>query len=471
MWLLHLLGLSAAPVQAPVLVLHTDSNGNTVGVMEQVRNDASAGISNALSGLGGASDKGAIGQITRRSKLPIDQLDTLFELNGFARTVVTILPDHACRKGWLITQENSDDPTDPFSDLNDALHVPAVTQDVLEKARLHGGAFLWLLTASRDQEAPMAPDEVVHRIMVVERTEANPIEYDGNADSERYMLPVMYSIAPQTPAVGNTLIPRVHHSRLIYVDGNTVSRKTRLSQNGYGDSVLEACWDQIRHVSEHGSAGAVLGQEQHVNVLKMANLAAMSMGDAAGALVERIRALSAGKSLLNMIVLGAGEEYQVHPANASGFAEIGRAAKEDLSATSRIPMPLMFGVSPGGLNSDGKSWQTAWNESVAAYQTKKVRPVLLQVYRALAPQVGLAAEGWDIAFKPLDQPTALDQAQIELYQAQTDHVKIDDSVLDSNEVRKHRHGGAVYGSTPIVGMKGDLEAPLTPDSTVLPETP
>lgn len=435
--------------------------------MDRLRVDTgSAGIQNALSGLGTANDKGASGTIVKRPKLTTAKLDTLFELNGFARVVVTILPDHACRKGWLITREDSDEPTDPFSDLNDALHIPNVVQDGLEKARLHGGAAIWLLTAETDQSVPLGDSEEVHRLMVVERSELNPIEYDGDANSPRYGLPAMYSVAPQSPAVGNVLVPRVHYSRLIYLDGNSVSRATRLGQNGFGDSVLESCWDQIRHVSEHGAAGAVLGQEQHVNVLKMANLAAMSMGDAASALLERIRALSAGKSLLNMIVLGAGEEYQVHPANASGFAEIGRSSKEDLSATSRVPMPLMFGVSPGGLNSDGKSWQTAWNENVAAYQTKKVRPALLAIYRPLAKQVGLGPTGWDVAFKALDQPGELDRSQIELYQAQSDQVKIDSCVLDAAEVRKHRHGGAVYGSTPVVGVKGEVEAPLTPDEPV-----
>jgi phage-related protein (TIGR01555 family) len=83
------------------------------------------------------------------------------------------------------------------------------------------------------------------------------------------------------------------------------------------------------------------------------------------------------------------------------------------SAVAGIPMTLLFGVSPGGLNATGASDIRAYYDRVRVQQTMKLGPAMAVLDEVLIRSaLGSRPDDVHYNWRPLWQATALEKAQV-----------------------------------------------------------
>lgn len=426
---------------------------------------------NALTGIGGARDKGRaarpdVGQVP----LSEGELRALYRFNGLARRIVRLVPQDGTRKGWRVS--DSSKTAAPMTAEDARLDVRARVRQAWAWARAFGGA---LIVPILDEVPPpdLAGDPHwkrklalrpldyslvvrVRSLLVVGRTEASASSWETDITSPGYGRPRTWWISP---AMGGGSM-EVHASRVLRFRGADLPDGALSAGSGWDDSVLQACWDQLRDKTSIGQIAATVAQQLTISVLRLASLDGRATGDAAEAIMRQVRGFMQGLSVSGLALLGAknaagvGDEFEVLNSPVSGFKDLDAAAWEALSAATGIPIPILAGQPPGGLNADGESHLTAWRQLIADEQGAALLEPLTALYRLLyraaeGPTRGVEPERWEVMFLPLDEPTAKGAAEVAEIQARTDAAYLAAGVLTREQVARGRFGGGDGGIDPL----------------------
>lgn len=144
-----------------------------------------------------------------------------------------------------------------------------------------------------------------------------------------------------------------------------------------------------------------------------------------------------------------------------------------LSAAWGIPMTLLFGMSPGGLQSPGDAERDNWHNVIRKVQAE-ITPAILEVYRALAVELAAtllalaaaddakgdaalaahrretagAVAKLDLAFSwaPLRVLDATEEADWRLKTAQWQQIYLDRNVIRADEIRSSVFGGGGFSA-------------------------
>ena len=416
---------------------------------QQLRFDAGAMV-NAFTGLGGMHDKGSAGRPNLGQKPLTDQeLDCAYETMGLARRIIDLKPERATRNGWTAPDLGETDKdlktqwnffrAGSLSRLFGGCPMLIVTEDHIPSS-FNGRETDWLAE-------PLDLDRVqkVHSIQHFDAWSAHPMVYDEDVRSANFRGPKIWSFNE----VGFT--QTVHHSRVLWFRGRErIPSKMRLGARNDANrmpdqSILQAVWDEIRRLLSTHQGGAVLAQELMQNVLKVGDLPATLAGDDAAAFRSRIALMSRSMSLMNMAVIGPSDEFHKTATPATGFGELAAEMRTMVAAVSEYPEVVLFGTTPGGLNTDGKSGWEGFHQSTSAYQKDHLLRHLQRLYQVMyrakqGPTRGKEPKQWDVTFNPLDEPTELDRAQAMLFGAQTDQIYSELGVYDAIDIAEQRFG-------------------------------
>jgi uncharacterized protein len=453
--------LVAAPAQAP-----------SPAPAVEARADASDGsarymgsIYNSMTGYGGQGDKGTAARPnTYRQGLQLDELEALYNYNGYAARVVNQLPDDGTRKGWVV--KDDDGESDPLADEYQRLGVFAKFADAWRWARLYGGAGILIVTddAEEDKRKPLRVEALreIKNLAVLDAWEISPASYETNPEDPQYRQVATWYVQPSGRSANITA--EVHASRLLYFWGRKLSPSQRWSsQSGLDQSILDLYWDAVRNLTSVDQGGASIAQQFMVGVLKMLNLGAKQAGDQRANFIERIALLAKTMSALNMVVLAPEEDYATQSTSLSGWGELSAQARLALAAVEGMPQTLLFGETPGGLSTDGESHRKIWASIVSAGQAFCIRPQATYLTELIyaqtdGPTKGQAPDKWTLEFLPLDEPTRKEQADTEKVHAETDVLRINAGVVDPEHVARSRFGAAGYQDALLAIDEDELEA-------------
>jgi len=445
----------------------------SVRLLAQVVNRIDS-LVNTMTGLGTAADKGQAGRPnTLRTRLTIEELTALWRWNGYARRYVALWPQAATRKGWRVVDDTQ--TVDLMEAEDKRLNVVERVRDAATWARKDGGALVLLVTTEKIPPAyssnpqaylaePLDLDRLisVDNLIVLDRSEASVWSYDGDPRSQNYRQPLIWQVSPSSP-VGNDALfcSRVHHTRVLYFPGAKLppSVKTNVG-DGYDDSAIESVWDQIRGLTSSDQAAYTMAQEVQQDVLKIAGLAALETGDQQALFDLRMKTLAQSKGLLNMILLDESDQFETRTNAVTGWKDLKDHAREALAAVEATPQTILYGESPGGLNTDGESGHRSFSEEIAAYQHAVLKPRLVDLYRALfrakeGPTKGKEPTWWDVVFNALDELSTMDQVKAEGEQVKADALRVEVLGMDPAHVLKSRHGekGYQWDLLPVEGVE------------------
>lgn len=389
-------------------------------------------------------------------------LEQLYELDGLAARIVRAPCVHALRHGVIVSTgspavdtkikamldevDTGDDPADGGGDADSVGAIGALRR-AWQWARLYGGGAVFVgADDGRDPREPLDMNNIraVRFAVDLDRIELIPQTWETDPLSPRFGKPRTYLIVRNATG-GGAQNAVVHASRIICFDGVEPTKRRRQTLQGWGDSVLQRVYVDLQQARGAYAAVAGLLHESSQGVFKMKDLMLMMAGDRDDTLKRRMEAMDMARSVARAILIDAdGESYErVEVGSLTGLVDAMDRFTNMVSASSEIPVTVLMGQAPAGLNATGESDIRSWYDAVQAEREAMLRSRVERMVKLLlrakdGPTGGEEPPGWKVTFPPLWQPTPSEQADLRQKVAQTDQVYVTIGAITPEEVALNR---------------------------------
>jgi len=279
------------------------------------------------------------------------------------------------------------------------------------------------------------------------RVNVAPTDYYLDPKNPKYNTPMLYEVFPI--GMMGTIPFKVHESRVIRFEGKDCSDRDRITNNGWGDSDLKSGYNRIKGLGEAFDGVEHIMGEFVMGILRMKNLQSLIAAGKEDKIRTRMDLIDMSKHVLNTMLLDENEEFSRLGMPVTGLPELLDRCVQAVSSCYGIPVTVLLGISPAGLNATGASDIRRYYDKIAARQEMRIRGPLEKLIRYIMLSKesgfkGIEPEEWSIVFKPLWEPTEMEIVDMRWKQAQTDQIYITNNVLDPDEVAESRFGGEEY---------------------------
>lgn len=420
---------------------------------------------NALTGLGAIGTDKRLSAYHKANPVSPDQAQDWWRGNDIAARIIETVPNEGLRQGFTFKCDDKD-LSEKVQTRWEELGVSEFLWRAWTFERAYGGG-AGLLGANDGASSLMEPLDIERVskfdfITSLEPIEVVPFQWYTDPTNPKFGKPSIYTINPistgGTAATGKTSY--VHESRLVIFPGIQVSRRQLSNISGWGDSILTRIEPVLRDFNVTWESAAVLLVDFSQAVFKMKDLAEIVGMDRDEAFKNRMKAVDLGRSVLRAMVIDAEEEFERKSTTLTGLPELLDRFSTRLAAAADMPLTLLMGQSPAGLNATGASDIRFFYDRVKAAQNQKVRPAVEYITRLILNTMGGEPDNWSIEFNPLWQPTDKEKADTRLVQAQADQIYISNGVVSADEVALSRFGGDEYSLETVVDFeaRAELEA-------------
>lgn len=294
----------------------------------------------------------------------------------------------------------------------DRLKVMPALADALRWARLYGGAGIVVVADDGMVNTPLNPARIGQiaelRVFALEDISADERRYDDPTKAN-YGMPIFYRVH------GGSATFIVHESRLIEVSGDPLPAKMRLRGIPWegGSAASQAFAAVSRYEESLQLAVSILRRKQQA-VYGMKGLADMIQNDLEPVVQKRINLVDSVRGVLNTVAIDSEDDYDVKDMNLSGVKDVIQELQVGLSADTGMPVTILFGRSPGGLNSTGDADFQGYHEMVEGLQRTRATPALERIVSLIYAQGTFSnpPEDWSIVWPALESPTDKELAEV-----------------------------------------------------------
>jgi len=411
------------------------------------------GWQNLMSLLGTKYDKKTHLKYRFPGRLDNMTLNSLYRGDGFAKKVVT-LPVHHMLREWF---KVDGDTEGTFQDIYKMIKLKKHLKTHLTWDRLHGGSGMLVgLDDGGELHDPVNYNRLkgIRFIKVYDRwlIHHNVNYRDEDPNSPTYGELLYYDIIPPR---GNQFV--VHRDRIHILDGLEISMQEKHANQEWGDSVLQAAYEYVKGLANIYSNVESIIEDFVQTILKIENLQQLIATGREDLVKKRMEILDLGRSMMNTMLLDDKEDYDKKASQTRGVEKVIQEFAIALSAVSNIPVTLLMGRSPAGMDATGESDLTIFYDWISSLQEDKALDVIDWInFRIVnSSEYNVSTNEPAVIFNPLYQPTEKEIVETRKDQAEIDAMYIDRGVLLSNEVRQSRFGGETYSHDTVV--EGELE--------------
>ncbi|MFG8133166.1 anti-CBASS protein Acb1 family protein [Pseudomonas aeruginosa] len=373
-------------------------------------------LMNFVANLGTERDKAA-GSFYAPVMLTDEQLLNAYRGAWFPRKVVDIPAKDATRR-WRAWQANKDQ-IEKIEAEEKRLQVKARTMEALIKARLWGGAAIFIGTGDIDTSKPLMPDRIkaggIKYLTVMSRRDLSATEQDRDVMSPNYGKPKAYRL-------GGSAI-EIHPSRLVIFTGADIPDQDLASGNqfGWGDSVLQAVFEAIQQIDSTMANVASLIFEAKVDIIRVPDfMQGMNDKEYEKKLLERFRLAATAKGINGCLLLDKEEEYDSKSANFGTLPDIMDRFMQAGCGAADIPATRMLSQSPAGMNSTGEADTRNYYDRIQSSQELEITPAMSVMDECLIRSaLGTRPAEIHYVWNPLWQTTAKERADIGKTTAET----------------------------------------------------
>lgn len=445
------------------------------GMLTRIADAASAVVwgtwHNARTGRGDpARDKNAGSSWRRGIYLDPETARSLFDQNDLAYTIVTALPEWGLRHGLGVRLEPPEDGEQPSAIrahevrralADDARRLDMMTHliDAATWGGLYGGGLL--LIGADDGRPTSEPLDLsrlasIDWLRVSDRTHAQVDAWDTDPASGRYGQPERYRIFEATHGPGAYVQGLWHHSRVIVFPGARTSARTRRENGGWDLSVLDRV---VSKLSLHDGIWADVGSmvaDGSQGVWKIKGFFNAILSNRVEQLESRFAIADKARSIYRAILLDKdGEEFSYVHRQFSGIEGLLSQSAIRTAAAAQMPVTVLFGQSPGGMNATGDSDLSLWYDRVKSYRTHTLEPRISSLLRIMfaaaeGPTGGEEPSSWGIQWPPVREPSRQEVTNERHQQAQTDMIYHDLGVFDAATIAANRFGPNGYSVETVI---------------------
>jgi len=417
---------------------------------------------NALTGLNTTGDKSTFMLPYVDVLLSPQMLETLYHTDDIAARIVSAIPDEAFKKPITVASKSSDEDdaqsshelaSDLLADL-DVLGAREKFRQAMTWGRLYGlGAILIGVDDGQKPWEPVNWDVVrsVNYLTTLDKRDLVPWRWYADPAAPKFGDIAIYQLQPVGAFAGasyddkgDNQLTLVHESRLIRFGGEMTSRRERLRNEGADYSILQKCFRALQMTNNNWQSASALLSDASQGVFKIKGLIDM-ISQQPDVMQSRMRLVDQMRSVVRSIVLDTEEEFQRTPTPFGGIPDMLEQTWKRLATAARMPLTVLMGMSPAGMNATGESDIQWWYDSVSATQESAIKPEFEYLIRLLATARKYKdPANWTVVFAPLKQMTELELATLHNQQALADNVYIQAGVLTPEEVAMSRFGGGKY---------------------------
>jgi phage-related protein (TIGR01555 family) len=386
----------------------------------------------------------------------------LWSSEDIAARIIETAPREAVRRGFSINAQDKE-----LSQIIEAsveeLDVKNKVMKAKQMARALGGAAIFpVMDSSDDLSKPLNEGSIgkITALHLLEPRELQPVSWYGDIQSPKFLRPKSYRLNPITIGTTSTTVSQqiIHESRLVIFRGQNVTRRLRAGQRpGWDDSVLNR---PQRVIADYGIAwagAAHLLTAFAQGVLKLDGFADLSAQQQDEIISRRLAAIDMAMSTIKMMVIDREDEYSRQQTPLSGLSDLLIQFAQRVAAAADMPVTILMGMSPAGLNATGDMDIRSWYDRVAAVQ-EEMRPAIEHIVRLLlisadGPTQGIEPEQWSIEFHPLWAPSSMEKAQERKLIAETDKIYLDAEVVSPQDVAESRWKGDTYSAEMVIDWK------------------
>lgn len=373
-------------------------------------------LQNLVAGLGTARDKASHSHYS----VPVmddQQLINAFRGSWAARKGVTIPALDACRN-WRNWQADKAQ-IELIEAQEMRLDVNGKILEALIKARLFGGAAVFIGTGERDTASELNPDRIglggVKYLTVMTRRQLSATEIEQDPQSPRFGKPKAYRLP------GSTV--EIHPSRLVIFIGAQHPDPELADglQFGWGDSVLLSAMPAVKHYDETMANVVSLVYEAKIDVINIPNLmSSLQDKNFEKSLLQRLRLAATAKGINGTLILDGAETHSSKSASFGTLPDVIAKTEQGVCGAFDIPSTRMFGTSSGGLNANGEENTRNYYDNVASRQKLEIKPAMSVLDECLIRSaIGSRPKEVHYVWAPLWQATAKDRADIGKTTAET----------------------------------------------------
>lgn len=318
---------------------------------------------NTLTGVGSALGKTNLRfTLSGEEFLSLVDCENLYNFDGICARIVDAVPKHALRQGFTVSTGVAEEET-AILDAMQALQVVARTRLAWTWGRgFGGGALVMGIDDGRALDQPVDESRIraVRWLWDVDRRDLYPFTWVTDPDSPDFTQPALYRLTRMGGTTSQSVT--VHASRVIRFEGPAPTRRRRLQLQGWGDSVLQRVYAEIQAARGAFAASGVLLQEASQGVLKIKDLMSMMASDTDDTMKRRLELMDQGRSVARALLLDAdGESFErVEVGSLTGVTEVMDRMINMVAAVSGIPVTVLMGQAPAGLNATGESDIRSW---------------------------------------------------------------------------------------------------------------
>lgn len=384
-----------------------------------------------------------------------EDLDRLFHGNDLAARIVA-KPAEECFRRWFEISVGTGQPDDvararTVQQTLESLNAQRVLAQAYETARLYGGAVVYM--GVLDGQNPASPlgavgPNSIFLLEVFSRYELKIIELNSDLSDPNYGQPELFEFV-RSPKDGNKSLlgRRIHASRCLVFPGAPTSRRQRERNDHWWNSVLTPIYPVLRGYGTTWEAAERIMQDFSQVMIKWKDLGeTMARPGGSDQFMNRLEIINRCRSVYGLLILDAEyEDYSRQTASIAGLPELLDRWVKRIAAAAEMPVTVLYGESPSGLNATGESDIQNWYATLQSRQQTILRPLVERLVRVVFQSTGGEPDTWRFEWRPLWSPTDQQTVQTRYIQAQIDEKYVNmQAGLTGMEIVRSRFGGDSY---------------------------
>lgn len=324
-------------------------------------------------------------------------------------------------------------------------------------ARLYGGSLAVILIEGQDLSTPLRVDTVgkgqFKGLLVLDRWMVSPPVGDVVTEYGPDMgKPMYYNVIADYAAIPKA---KIHYSRVIRMEGADLPFYQRVSENGWGLSVLEPLWDRLIAFDSASVGAGQLIFKAHLRTMSIEGLRdiiAMG-GPALAGLKAQMEFTRLSQTNEGLTVIDAKDKFDAHTYSFAGLSDMLIQFAQQLSGATGIPIARLFGQSPAGLSDTGEGPRRQYHEKVHQKQEKELRTPLQRLLGVMSmSSLGKPLdEGFQYTFRTLDDAPEAEKADIA-----TKKTAAVVQAVDANLIKPSTGMKELKASAPVTGLFGSI---------------
>lgn len=240
------------------------------------------------------------------------------------------------------------------------------------------------------------------------------------------------------PTFWNVQGVRIHKSHLVIFKGDEVADTLKPTYKFGGIPVPQKIYERVYCAERTANEAPQLAMTKRVTAL-YTDLAQAIASE--GKFAEKIARWAGLRDNYGVKVLGTEERIEQFDCSLTDLDAAIMTQYQIVAAAANVPATKLLGTTPKGFNSTGEYEEASYHEELETIQTHDLTPFItrhkeLCIKSEVAPKYKIPPFSVEVAWKPVDTLTAVEQSDVNLKKAQTGEALVMSGAIDSYEERQ-----------------------------------